>query len=364
MLILGLLDVQLEYLAEGAANVVYRIRPPDMNSDPSTAADLQFENYEYDSDTPLPSEISPLQLDPQLKGKLVRLRKHLPHAMPVEDTQWHFETIIRPLFRKENLIESELFQMSPSLLEDCNSKLRKMEKSDMRPAKRWGVYLTENPRYGCLITDMTWLVDDTIISLEFKPKWLVQSPTAPAGSKRCRSCALRAMKRVGFTNQPETLNAGSCPLNLMSSDKTKIKLFLDYVMESNSKRPSQDVQRRLIDFLYQNTLLERVKRLQLDLDPHGVFRADLMSSDFLAAMTLRDCSLFLRVSRHDWFQEKMTTAKNFLGAHGRERCHRSSSRRPRPKDVTWKEGRLLAKHREEANRRGLVHSDRTRPRKT
>ena len=321
MLTLGLLDVQLEYLAEGAANVVYRIRPPDMTSDPSTAADLQFENYEYDSDTPLPTEISPLQLDPRLKGKLVRLRKHLPHAMPVEDSQRHFETIIRPLFSDENLIESELFQMSPSLLKDCNSKLRKMEKSDIRPAKRWGVYLTESPRYGCLITDMTWLVDDKTVSLEFKPKWLVQSPTAPAGSKRCRSCALRAMKKAGCTNQPETSNAGSCPLNLMSSDKTKIKIFLDYVMESNSKRPSQDVQRRLIDFLYQNTLLERVKRLQMDLDPHGVFKADLMSSDFLAAMTLRDCSLFLRVSRHDWFLEMMAKAKSLAGAREPERCH-------------------------------------------
>ena len=321
MLTLGLLDVQLEYLAEGAANVVYRIRPPDLSSDPSTAADLRFENYEYDSDTPLPSEISPLQLDPRLKGKLVRLRKHLPHGMPVKDSQRHFETIIRPLFWDENLIESELFEVSSSLLKDCNSKLRRMEKRDLRPAKRWGVYLTENPRYGCLITDMTWLVDDTIVSLEFKPKWLIQSPTAPAGSKRCRSCALRAMKKAGCTNQPETSNGGSCPLNLMSSDKSKIKLFLDYVMESNSKRPSQDVQRRLIDFLYQNALLERVKRLQLDLDPHGVFKADLMSSDFLAAMTLRDCSLFLRVSRHDWFLEMMATAKSFAGAHEPERCH-------------------------------------------
>lgn len=364
MLTLDLLDVQLEYLAEGAANVVYRIRPPDIDSDPSTAADLQFENYEYDSDTPLPTEISPLQLDPRLKGKLVRLRKHLPHALQVEDSQRHFESIIQPLFSKENLIESELFRLSPRLLENCNSTLRKMEKSDMRPAKRCGVYLTENPRYGCLITDMTWLIDDTIISLEFKPKWLVQSPTAPAGSKRCRSCALRTMKKAGSTSQPELFNTGSCPLNLMSSDKAKIKLFLDYVMESNSKRPSQDVQRRLIDFLYQNPLLERVKKLQLHLDPHGVFRADLMSSDFLAAMTLRDCSLFLRVSHHDWFREMMATAKEFPGTHKPERWHRSSSGRPRPEDVTWKEGRLLAKHREKADRGGLVHSDRTGQRKT
>ena len=321
MLTLGLLDVQLEYLAEGAANVVYRIRPPDTSWDPSTAADLHFENYEYDSDTPLPTEISPLQLDPRLKGKLIRLRKNLPHAMPVEDSQRHFETIIRPLFGNENLIESELFRISPSLLKDCNSKLRKMEKSDVRPAKRWGVYLTENPPYGCLITDMTWLVDDTFVSLEFKPKWLVQSPTAPAGSKRCRSCALRAMKKAGSINQPETSNAGACPLNLMSSDKSKIKLFLDYVMESNSKRPSQDVQRRLIEFLHQNTLLERVKRLQLDLDPHGVFKADLRSSDFLAAMTLRDCSLFLRVSCQLLLLELIATAKNFAGAYEPERCH-------------------------------------------
>ena len=66
----------------------------------------------------------------------------------------------------------------------------------------------------------------------------------------------------------------------------------------------------------------------------------------------------------NWVREMMATAKKFPGTHEPERWHRSSSRRPRPQDVTWKEGRVLAKYRKEANRGGLVHSYGTGQRKT
>ena len=295
MLTLSSIDVELEYLAEGAANVVYRIHPPGSDLDVGTAADLQFESNDYDSDTPLPSEIPPLQLDPRLSGKLVRLRKDLPHSMPVEECQERFETIIKPLFQKENLVEAELFNVSSELLKDCNSNLRKMEKAGRRPAKRHGIYLIENAKHGCLITDMSWPIDNTFTCFEFKPKWLVQSPTAPAGSRRCRTCALRAKKRGSLTDQPERSKSGFCPLALISPDMAMTRQCVDHIISSSSSQPSEDVQVRLVDFLYQNPLLERIKKLQRDLDPHGVFTSNLISSQFLAAMTLRDCSLFLKV---------------------------------------------------------------------
>ena len=186
--------VQLVYLAEGAANVVYRI----FAQDSSTSADLDFERYGPNS--PLPTEIGPLHLDPHLEGNLVRLRKKTSSITSVAESQIHFESSIRHLFPSENLVQQVLFQPSKDLLKDCNARLREMEKTGARPAKRHGVYLAEDEMYGMLVTDMS-CNDDSFKFFEFKPKWLAQSPSAPQQSKSCRTCALCAIKkgtRPGF----------------------------------------------------------------------------------------------------------------------------------------------------------------------
>lgn len=298
---LGLSDTRLEYLAEGAANVIYRIRPP--NADPSPAADLHMQSDGYESDSPLPTDIPPLQMDPSLGGKLIRLRKDLPSLAPVNDSQKHFENEIKPLFPDENLVEAMLFQPSKDLLRDCNANLRRMERNGSRPLKRHGVYLAEDEKHGCLITDMS-SPDKTLFKcFEFKPKWLVQSPSAPAGSRRCRTCALRAMKRANKSDTPDMSKAAFCPLNLVSIDKAKLAIFVDHVLRLDPQRDrlkddSNTVaeHRLLMRFLYRNPLLDKLRELQLELDPDGVFKADLMSPRFLAAMTLRDCTLYLKVS--------------------------------------------------------------------
>lgn len=300
ILTLSLSDVRLGYLAEGAANIVYRVSAPD--SDPSTAADLHFETSGYDSDTPQPSEIPPLQIDPSLAGKLVRLRKDLPSTVPMADSQRHFEKMIQPLFPNESTVEATLFHPSPDLLKDCNAQLRRMEKDGSRPSKRHGVYLVEDEKHGCLITDMSCPIDGSFLCFEFKPKWLVQSPSAPAGSRRCRTCALRAMKRANKSETPEMSKAAFCPLNLVSIDKAKLAIFVDHILGLDPERnriqddgPTKIKQGWLMKFLYKNPLLDRLRELQMESDPDGVFKADLLSPRFLAAMTLRDCTMYLKV---------------------------------------------------------------------
>jgi len=295
-------DVRLEYFAEGAANVIYRILPP--SSDPSTAADLHFEDDGYDSNSPLPTEIAPLSMDPSLNGKLVRLRKDLLSTAPMADSQRHFEKMIKPLFPNENLVEAVLFQPSGELLRDCNSKLRRIERNSTRPIKRHGTYLAEDEKHGCLITDMSSPDKALFKCFEFKPKWLIQSPSAPAGSRRCRTCALRAMKRVNKNDPPDMSKVAFCPLNLVSIDKAKLAIFVDHILgldpERDRMKDTSDTvieHRLLMKFLYKNPLLDKLRDLQLELDPEGVFKADLLSPKFLAAMTLRDCTLYLKVSQ-------------------------------------------------------------------
>lgn len=278
-------EVQLVYLAEGAANVVYRIGslPPD----PSISADLNFESY--GPDTPPPTDVEPLHMDPRLEGKLVRFRK-TSSATPVAESQKHFENMIKPLFPSENLVQQTLFQPSEDLLKDCNARLREMEKNGTRPAKRHDVYLAENEMHGMLVTDMS-CSDDSFRFFEFKPKWLAQSPSAPSESRRCRTCALRAMKKG---SKPDL-----CPLDLV--DKDRIMTAVCRIMGLDPRRlqdyssSEMELLGRVRDFLLKDPLLYRLRQLQMDKDPNGVLIVNAISQELLTAMTLRDCTLYLKV---------------------------------------------------------------------
>lgn len=287
---------QMGYLAEGAANVVYRVVLPPPS--PTLSSSLDFENDDERPSTPPPSEIPPLRLDPRLEGQLIRLRKTLPAAVPVIDSQTHFDSVIRPLFPHENLVERTLFRPSPDLIRECNRRLRQMETDGSRTRTRHGVYLVENELYGTLITDMTCGKSDGSASVEFKPKWLAQSPSAPTGAKRCRTCALHAMKLSrGHAGEPEHMKSGFCPLSLVSGDENRVATAADVILRLSGTAGGDDepVRQRLIGFLLETPLLPRLKDLQMKLDPIGVLAADVSGRDFLTAMTIRDCTLFLKV---------------------------------------------------------------------
>lgn len=288
-------SIELEYLAEGAANVVYRIRFPP--SSPSISSDLELEG---NGNTPPPSKTPPLSQDPRLSGKLLRLRKQLPFTVPVIESQEYWEKTICPLFPTQNLVEQFLFKPSASLIKQCNNNLRRMEADGSRAYKRHSVYLVEGENYGTLITDMTCTPTDHQASIEFKPKWLEQSPSAPAGSVRCRTCALRAMKsciRKPSSRPVENLKLGFCPLSLVSDDREQVCAAVNIVLElcRNEERDDENLRRALVDFLHKSPLLRKLQMLQIEMDSVGVLDADLSQRNFLTAMTIRDCTLFLKV---------------------------------------------------------------------
>lgn len=95
----------------------------------------------------------------------------------------------------------------------------------------------------------------------------------------------------------ETLKVGFCPLGLVSDNKEKVTAAADrvlgfsYVHESDK----ESVRKRLVEFLLKSPLLRRLQKLQEDKDSVGALEADLSSWNFLTAMTIRDCTLFLKV---------------------------------------------------------------------
>ncbi|KAL8778837.1 MAG: hypothetical protein Q9213_007229 [Squamulea squamosa] len=281
--------VQVRYHAEGAANVVFVITSSRITS----IKDDDYGTVGTNTDDGIP------RIDVRLKGKLLRLRKDVPSVTPVVESHRHYEEHIEPLFPAESLVEQLLCRITPGFVRKCNAALRIEEEPLMkRPKKRHGTNLSETEPYGLLITDMT--CDDKHASTEFKPKWLAQSPSAPKDSKRCRTCALRALRDVK-TNANSTIfgrDAGDfCPLKLVSGDEDVIRPSLEPILIKSIGAPLD-----MFGFIdqtlpyFQNLHLFRLLRdLQIEKDPKGILKIDPSDVDFMTAMALRDCTFFLKI---------------------------------------------------------------------
>lgn len=133
--------------------------------------------------------------------------------------------------------------------------------------------------------------------LEFKPKWLVQSPSAPKGSIRCRQCARMAKRNADSVRSGEPpYQYGFCPLDLTSKDPDTLDMAAWQIL--NPKTEENHV-RKLAKWLKSTTLLTNLRDMQKLLDRQGVMEADVTDNKFLVAMTLRDCSVFLRLPDDD-----------------------------------------------------------------
>ncbi|PQE16482.1 inositol-pentakisphosphate 2-kinase protein [Rutstroemia sp. NJR-2017a BBW] len=203
----------LTYVGEGAANVVYRI---DVHPQPRPI---------------IPSE---------LEDKLLRLRKDLPTTAPTEVSHHNWLRLFYPLFQPSELVEQQLVTLnSKSLIKALNRNLLQNklsystvtanpspERDFLRGQSRFGTYLADDD-YGLLITDMT--PDPTLSQtlIEFKPKWLTQSPNAPPHSRRCRTCALNARKKAK-AKQAANSAPDFCPLRLVLDHKDPRVRELNY----------------------------------------------------------------------------------------------------------------------------------------
>ena len=245
----------LEYLNEGGANVVFRILPE--------------EGY------PLPKIVV---------GKLLRVRKDLPHVQSTIEQVQGFERHFKPLFPSEHVVQHSLLQLAPDASRMLNRYLRHVD----RPFHRAQTFLSHSEDYGILITDMTPIPGSKL--LQFKPKWLCQSPNAPANAKRCRTCALRA-QRTSQDVRTATDEQASCPLALISEHTDD--------RQRTAEAVTSDLELRASLALEAQPLLHTLRWWQVRLDPGGVLSPsadEAKSSNICKAMTLRDCTLFVRRS--------------------------------------------------------------------
>jgi inositol-pentakisphosphate 2-kinase len=268
---------------------------------------------------------------PFLEDKLLRLRKGvksstytgdniIPPLMPTEQVFDYYDQKIRPLFGKNQLVEQIKVAISPSLIASCNEVLNVLESHCRRPDKRVGWHLTDD-EVGLLVTSMA-STPSILKRVEFKPKWLAQSPTAPPESVRCRTCALLAFRN----KKPQVCPLRLTALNTMPPKSTPNFTPPPWVETSLESREPAAVSDAISFFFSKgkgHDILKTLKEQQLLLDPKGVSTlcqstATQSSGDFVQgtaqprhetteeeiaklsmAMTLRDCSFFANASYND-----------------------------------------------------------------
>lgn len=264
--------IGLTYLAEGAAHVVYRVSPRGAST----------------------------TTHPDLVGRLFRFRKSIPSAVPCADSV-SFHQRLAPLFPEDSLVDLSLHDLpdQKELVTRLNAALRQREANGTRSAKRHGIYLTpanEEPHH-ILVTDMSPHGPHERL-IEFKPKWLVQSPSAPTAARRCRTCALREMRMEDQRLTGQDLrgrgHADFCPLDLLSPDDDVLNAIIKSLSATNeSAHRSASMFKKRVQplFLRLRDLQAAYNNVSLDEFLNG------SDQDFSVAMTLRDCSVFIKSSR-------------------------------------------------------------------
>jgi len=242
-------------------------------------------------------------------GYLLRVPKAGTSAFSYEELQEYWEKTVAPLFEDGRLlVKQSLISLKGSgIVPKLNATLAEVgatRRQDFQGSR------VADVECGMLVQDMRGR-DAHDLVLEFKPKWLSQSPAAPPDATRCRNCAREAYrankdgKTLGSTGR-----APLCPLKLVHLRETAC----DHEQAGHKGQENPDCEicataaalllrsrhsadqshiapykARLAHWIRRNELLPLLRRLQVACDAG-------LESDRELNMTMRDCTCFVRMS--------------------------------------------------------------------
>ncbi|KAL7975327.1 inositol-pentakisphosphate 2-kinase domain-containing protein [Trichoderma sp. SZMC 28014] len=274
----------IRLVGEGAANVVFEIKLP-----PNSGMDAHFQD-------PVANRCSaPI-------GKLLRVAKAQALSRTPVSSNYYLrqqEFFIREIqpHLGEHAVRQELVVLrKPSIVEDLNTMLRKS--NHLRKPKFQGTYIGR-ASWGFLVEDMRPTGTDDSILIEFKPKWLLQSPSAPKNAIRCRQCALelRNCLKAPGTKAP-CPEKKPCPITLANPDcPQQVASPFRIAPQLSGLHNSKRIQAAL-DKIIHHKAIQSLRNCQKSLDDAGPLKPKL-NLDFIIAMTLRDCTCFALIPPND-----------------------------------------------------------------
>ncbi|KAI1777851.1 inositol-pentakisphosphate 2-kinase-domain-containing protein [Hypoxylon cercidicola] len=250
---------QFVHLAEGRANAVFSIREP---RDPAVPKGF-------------------------FQGTLLRVPKATPDVTPCdyETLQAFQEKFVDVHVGRQHIVPQVLVKISQTVATILNVKrgnaLRvKGVKGDLSIIKAG---------YAMLVEDMGPSPDYK--ALEFKPKWLAQSPMAPGDATRCRTCARESLRNGKLRLRGLKTCIPVCPLGLLHENLGVVMSTIDRLAPKWSERD----RKRLAEALKESGVLERLRDLQVEGDSGDALFTRPSDPRFGLSMTLRDCSCFVRM---------------------------------------------------------------------
>ncbi|KAI5780329.1 inositol-pentakisphosphate 2-kinase-domain-containing protein [Peziza echinospora] len=327
-------NLQVSYVAEGAANIIYRFKLPSSTSNGASTPESAALERNVD------------------KTHLLRLRKTLPSGTANLPAFAALQKIFFPLLPKELVLDTQLVRIPRDLIDRENKVLLQREAEGTRLAKRAGLYLVGPPpppgtpldengdkltmyeRYAFLVEDMTptpaagEAKPHRQVLVEFKTKWLLQSPGAPEDWRRCRTCALRLSKdykkhKIHVQGNGVGAPGYWCPFDLASGEHGRVRLAVRGILSHKgavltgwkngagvkgkmSALEEIILENKVVEYFLQpkgRELLALLKKYQQEWDPKGAEALFGKNGDqnlgevrkYLMAMTIRDLTLFLKV---------------------------------------------------------------------
>ncbi|KAK8056531.1 hypothetical protein PG993_001758 [Apiospora rasikravindrae] len=276
------------HVAEGRANAVFRV---------CAAADGDGDGDDGSGEDLLP-------------GGLLRVPKKIEGAHPYdyERLQQFRATMIVPAVGARHLVPQLLVRVT-------EAQAAAMNRARAASGKAKDDSTIEGPGFAMLIQDMTPAAARQQLGMEFKPKWLAQSPIAPAGAKRCRTCAREAYRnsqklakqqqqnqqqgQEGQGEEEPGLKAAAapvCPLGLLHDDPDVVLRAIARFAPSSWTPADHERLRRA---LAASGLLAKLRDVQTAGDPGNTMFENPEDPGFGLAMTLRDCTCFVRMPKDD-----------------------------------------------------------------
>lgn len=87
-----------------------------------------------------------------------------------------------------------------------------------------------------------------------------------------------------------------CPLDLVSGDVRDVYNAVNIILPPSQR--SIENQAHLLNWFFENELLPKLRFNQTDLDRLGPLRGNPLATEHRIAMTLRDCTLYIRMDRN------------------------------------------------------------------
>ncbi|KAK3692515.1 inositol pentakisphosphate 2-kinase-like protein [Podospora appendiculata] len=257
-----------KFVGEGAANLVFEIIHPDGNEQMGV-----------------------------FQGMLLRVPKAGTQAYKHEDLQLYWETSVQPLFGLQDLVQQRLVRLGDAHVVSLLNAALDLHEAETGRRHDFKGSKVAHAEYGMLVEDMRKQHADDVV-IEFKPKWLAQSPNAPPSAQRCRNCAREASRAIHNTHTHKSKSSPIlCPLDFLACQDSPQALdrVVAHVVSHLSLPASSPQHTRLVSWLQTNELLARLRDAQTSNDAHGPLRASVHDPRFQLAMTLRDCTCFVRI---------------------------------------------------------------------